>query len=279
MSGTGASNEPPRTHAARTTQRRTHTRTGPLRYRQSPRGRAGDGTQLRRPPQTTPCKLTCTCTCTCTCFPLFPFSRMLVVVVLVYSCYTCYRLEYTGSCRGTDGCFRVYTIHSYTQKDGNSFTEGVLLTRLAYNHTHIPQYSYRAHPTDPTDLPFYILYVLSTFSLHSLHSRCSLHSLRSRCVLRAFFYCRPLACTWLLSSSVQVDLSDNRLSPSTIGRVLLALRESGQGKGLLTLNLSRNVLGVEGARALVTLCEDGSAPVLRELRLDHMEIRDQVSTC
>ena len=58
----------------------------------------------------------------------------------------------------------------------------------------------------------------------------------------------------------------------------MALRESGQGKGLLTLNLSRNVLGVEGARALVTLCEDGSAPVLRELRLDHMEIRDQVST-
>ena len=58
--------------------------------------------------------------------------------------------------------------------------------------------------------------------------------------------------------------------------MLLALRESGQGKGLLTLNLSRNVLGVEGSRALVSLCEDGNAPVLKELRLDHMEIRDQV---
>ena len=57
---------------------------------------------------------------------------------------------------------------------------------------------------------------------------------------------------------------------------MLALRESGQGKGLLTLNLSRNVLGVEGGRALVALCEDGNAPVLKELRLDHMEIRDQV---
>ena len=34
---------------------------------------------------------------------------------------------------------------------------------------------------------------------------------------------------------------------------------------------------VEGARALVTLCEDGSAPELKELRLDHMDIRDQVS--
>ena len=132
-------------------------------------------------------------------------------------------------------------------------------------HTQLTQLTYRS--------------TFSTFSLHSLYILYIPDAPYIPCVLGAFFYCRPLACTWLLSSSVQVDLSDNRLSPSTIGRVLLALRESGQGKGLLTLNLSRNVLGVEGARALVTLCEDGSAPVLRELRLDHMEIRDQVSTC
>jgi hypothetical protein len=144
-----------------------------------------------------------------------------------------------------------------------------------YNHTHTHIHIVHTQLTVTvtvtcTDTVPVSLSTLSTFSTFPMRPTFPAFSVRS-----IVAYCRVLALRLL--SSIQVDLSDNRLSPSTIGRVLLALRESGQGKGLLTLNLSSNVLGVEGARALVTLCEDGSAPELKELRLDHMDIRDQVS--